>query len=364
MRCFWIGLAMVLWTSAYAVAADAPPQVPQWFPPAMTTPANKAPSRDAAPPPRSYARPEGQTEVPTRSFVPANRESWRTKVWHLRNMPATQLAQTLNTLVGAQQRAGHPGALAGAVIVPETIGNSLVVAGTPEALDEVGKLIASLDRAPAMVRVEVVIGDVATADLPAAEAGAKTDADKVRASVVGVEEAQKKMDVLFRAQLTTLDNQPASLQSGRCEPTIASVNISSANPTMGYGYGSPGNPSNSRSKPPAPEMTRNNGVQMQHLGTALSFTPRVNAERVVAMQLDLSDSRFAPANEGVPIFEPANGDPIRARVIENLMVETTIKVADGQTLLLSDMSRQVKNGKQRVVLLTVHVIPVGDPPKH
>ena len=82
------------------------------------------------------------------------------------------------------------------------------------------------------------------------------------------------------------------------------------------------------------------------------------------MQLEIEDSRLAPANEGVPIFVPSKGEPVRSPVVETLNVQTTIKVADGQTVLLSDMSRQAKNGKQRVILVTVHVFPVGDQAKH
>ena len=300
-------------------------------------------------------------------FVPArNREPWHTQVWRLRNAPVMQLAQMINTLFNAEQRAGQGDVTSRAVIVPDVVSNCLVVAGPPEIFDEMRKLIDSLDRAPVMIRLEVVMGDVPTADLPAAEAGAKADRDKVRASVVGVEEARKKMEILFRAELTTLDDQPASLQAGRREPTISSVSMSLANPMMGYS-GSYGGQPNSRGMSAAtqtPQMQQSNAIVQQNVGTILTLTPRANADGVVAMQLEIEDSRLAPANEGVPIFIPSKGEPVRSPVVETLTVKTTIKVADGQTVLLSDMSRQAKNGKQRVILVTVHVLPVGDQAKH
>jgi type II secretory pathway component GspD/PulD (secretin) len=198
-------------------------------------------------------------------------------------------------------------------------------------------LVQKLDRAPAMIRLEVTIGDVPTAKLPAAEAGAKKDATPIRASFVGVEEAQKNMEVLFRGQLTALDNQAAYLQAGRREPTISAINTTATGQI--------------------------NSVTVQNLGTLLRFTPRVNADRVVTMQLDINDSRLAPAEEGVPIYSSNKGEVVRAPVSENLMVQATVKVADGQTVLLCDMSRQAKNGKQRVMLVTVHVLPSGDQAK-
>ena len=211
MSRFWIGLATVLWLGMYAVAADEPSQVPQWFPPAVTGSAGSGTA--AAPMPVPAAR-GSSAESPRRCgrslspasavapspFMPArNREPWHTQVWRLRNAPVMQLAQMINTLFNAEQRAGQGDVASKAVIVPDMISNCLIVAGPPEIFDEMRKLIEALDRAPVMIRLEVVMGDVPTADLPAAEAGAKADRDKVRVSAVGVEEARKKMEILFRA---------------------------------------------------------------------------------------------------------------------------------------------------------------------
>ena len=200
-----------------------------------------------------------------------NREPWHTQVWRLRNAPVMQLAQMINTLFNAEQRAGQGDVTSKAVIVPDVISNCLIVAGPPEIFDEMRKLIEALDRAPVMIRLEVVMGDVPTTDLPAAEAGAKAGRDKVRVSAVGVEEARKNMEVLFRAQLTTLDNQPAHLQASRREPTISAVNMSSANPRRGYSSygGEPGSPPTA----PAMPMQQVNSVVPQNLGTILVLCP-------------------------------------------------------------------------------------------
>jgi hypothetical protein len=316
----------------------------------------------------TFARPGEPRAVAPSPFVPArNGEPWRTLIVRLRNAPAMQLSRTISTLFSAEARAGRPDDTSRAVIVPDVVSNSLIIAGPTELVRAMETLIDSLDRAPVMIRLEVVMGDVPTVDLPAAEGGAKADREKVRASVVGVEEARKKLEVLFRAQLTTLDEQQAYMQAGRRESTISSVNMSPANPRMGCSsYGGGGQPG-ARSMSDAAQMQQMqqfNSVVPQNVGTILTLTPRANADGVVTMQLDVEDSRLAPANEGVPIFIPSKGEPVRAPVVETLSVKTTIKVADGQTVLLSDMSRQAKNGKQRVILVTVHVFPVGDQAKH
>ncbi|MFZ1934899.1 MAG: secretin N-terminal domain-containing protein [Thermoguttaceae bacterium] len=379
MSRFWIALAIVLWFGTCALAADPPSQVPQWFPPAVTAPAGSRPdaaptSPPATPPrglpdPRTFAPPDAPPVMPGVVAATQSHGPWHTQVWHLRNAPAQQLAQTLSTLFSAEHRAGQFDALSRAVIVPNVVSNCLVVASPPEVFTEMQKLIEALDRAAMMIRLEVAMGDVPTADLPAAATKEKADETKVRATSVGVEEARQKITVLFRSELTTLDNQPAYLQAGRREPVITGVSMSSAGGGVIYSRPSPSTPRHSEPaampsvKLAAMPMNQHNMVTTEHLGTILTFTPRTGPDRAVTMQFELDDSRFGPADEGVPIYVPSKGEPVRSPVVESLKLQTTIKLADGQTMLLCDMSRQAKNGKQRVVLVTAHVLPIGEQAK-
>ena len=339
MSRFWIGLAMVLWFGAYAVAADAPSQVPQWFPSAVTTKADAA--TDSAPMPVRTKR-NSSVELlraPPATVAPArNREPDYVLVVHLRNAPAMQLAQTLRAVFEDDQRPGRFDTPPNVKIVAEVVSNCLVIAGPSELVHKVEALIDKLDRAPVMIRLEVVMGDVPAAIVPAAGGETRSDLHQVHASVADPDEARKNMEVLFQAEVTTLDNQPAHVRAGRREPTISAINSS-----------------------PSGQV---NAVTQQNLGTNLTFTPGANADRAVAMVLDVEDCRFAPANEGVPIFVPKKGEPIRSPTMEIFEVQTTIKVANGQTVLLSDFSRKPKEGKQRVILVTVHVFPVGEQAKH
>jgi len=341
MSRLWIGLAVVLWLGTYAPGADEPSQVPQWFPPAVTAPAER--TADSSPAPAPAAMDSRAGSAPARfaaqSFPVASERGGQRNtrvVFRLRNAPATQLANTMATLFSTEQRVGRTDAASNVVIVPDVVSNCLIVAGPIEAVDEVRKLVDALDRAPVMIRLEVVLGDVPMASIPAAEAGGKADPAKVQASVAGAKELRKQMEVLFQAQLTTLDNQPARLQVGRREPTIASVMTNLTNPSGQI-----------------------NSITTQDVGTVLSLTPRASADRVVTMQLNINDSRLGPKDEGVPIFAPSNGEPVRAPVVDTITMQTTVKIADGQTVVLSGMTRQSKNGKQRVILVTPHVLPIG-----
>jgi type II secretory pathway component GspD/PulD (secretin) len=330
MSRLWIGLAMVLWLATYAPGADDPRQAPQSFPQAVTRPVERTPNArpaaiGASAERRAAAQPLLAPSEPGQRHLRV--------VVHLRNAPATQLAQTINTLFANEQRMGRSDEVPfNATIVPEMVSNCLVVSGKPEVVAEVRRLVTELDRAAVMIRLEVVLGDVPTASLPAAEAHANADPAKVQISPAG-RELRKQMDVLFQAQLVTLDNQSAYLQAGRHEPTITAMNTT--------------------------PMGRTNSLTVQNLGTKISITPRANAAGVVTMQLDVDDSRLAPAEEGVPIFEPDKGNPIRTPVSEVLSLKTTVKIADGQTVVLGGMSRPPKNGKQRVILITPHVLTIG-----
>ena len=179
-------------------------------------------------------------------------------------------------------------------------------------MHQVEQLIGQLDRAPAMIRLEVVMGDVPTADLPAADAATKGDAGNVRASPVGVGKIQKKMEVLF-SQPTDHARQPAGVH-----PTRSPRTDDRLGEHVSHG--------------------QNTSVTVQNLGSKVSFTPRANGDRVVTMTLDIEDSRLAPANEGVPIFTPNKGEPVRTPVIELVSIQTTIKLANGQTMLLCDIT--------------------------
>jgi type II secretory pathway component GspD/PulD (secretin) len=122
---------------------------------------------------------------------------------------------------------------------------------------------------------------------------------------------------------------------------------------------SPGSPKNSPRTQQMQQMQQSNCVNMQNVGTVLGLTPRASADGVVTMQLDIDDCRSGPAEEGVPIFIPSKGEPVRTPVVDTFKAQTTLKIADGQTVVVSGMARQPKNGKQRVILVTPHVLPIG-----
>ena len=118
------------------------------------------------------------------------------------------------------------------VIVPQAIGNSLLIGGSPDGVDEIRKLIEQLDQPAALVLFEVVI-----AEAPPGE----------------VKPASTKS--LVRVRLIAANNNPASVTLGRIVPTITGVVV-------------------------AP-FAETSVVENRPMGTILSITPRVRPDGTV-----------------------------------------------------------------------------------
>jgi type II secretory pathway component GspD/PulD (secretin) len=247
-------------------------------------------------------------------------QSHQRLVLRVSNVPAQQIANTIVALFRAEGRRERGDSLPSVAVVADTISNSLVVGGAPEALAVVRRLAAQLDRAAVMVRLEVVLGET----LAKSEKGG---------SIVGAEEIRKHMDVLARAELTTLDNQPAFVQVGWRVPQITATTVT--------------------------PRGVNNAFTYHDEGTIVKFTPRVSADRSVTLLLDVKDSREGPKEEGVIVAAPSQGEPIRNAALENSELNTTVRIADGETIVLSGMSRAPKAGKRQVILVTALVSTIG-----
>ena len=275
----------------------------------------------------------------------ADRTKHKRQVFRLKAIPASDAAKTLEHFFRAEGKAVVPGAsIRQVAIVPEMIGNSLIVSGPPDAVEEVGQLLEKLDQSAAMVRIEVIIAEVpaAAGSPPAGKPPAAPDQKPATGSAakkahgagqLRVVEKPEQMEPLVSAQLTTLANNPAYCQMGKREPRITGSHM------MPTG--------------------RVSSVTMESTGTIVAFTPRVGPDRVVTLEIDVEDSRLGPEAEGVVIAESKEGSPVRSPATETLTAQSTLRIADGQTVALAGQARQAKSGKERIILVTPHVLPIG-----
>lgn len=135
--------------------------------------------------------------------------------------------------------------------------------------------------------------------------------------------ARRKIDVLSRPQIRTLDNQPAMIQVGQQVPIVDGVAISgtgSANPV----------------------------VRQDQAGIILSVTPRISPDEIIVMEVSAEKSQFT--GKGVPLFTDANtGNVIESPVKDVITARTTISVPNGQTVVLGGMITTLDDVTERKV---------------
>ena len=259
-------------------------------------------------------------------------------VIRLKNLPATDAAKAINEFLQSetQPRPPHPtpfpASAASVKIVAEPVSNSLLIGGRPEMVDEVKRIASDLDVPQPAVSIEVVIGEAPAAKAKPAE-GPKPDraaAAPPGAGPVRLMAQPPPMETIARVRLTTLDNQAAFVQVGQRIPHFGSV----------YTAGTGG-------KEKQPGLT--------NLGLIVGVTPRVSPDGPIFMEIDVEKSQLGPEQEGVPIAV-AGSQVVRAPRIETTLMQTTVRAADGQTIVLGSVAARGKQDKELVIVLTPHIV--------
>ncbi len=124
--------------------------------------------------------------------------------------------------------------------------------------------------------------------------------------------ARRRIHVLSRPQIRTLDNQQAMIQVGQQVPIVDGINISttgSSNPV----------------------------IRQDQAGIILTVTPRISPDEVIVMEVAAEKSAFIPG-QGVPLYTDVNtGGVIRSPVKDIITAQTTVSIPNGQTIVLGGM---------------------------
>ena len=122
----------------------------------------------------------------------------------------------------------------------------------------------------------------------------------------------RRVEVLSRPQIRTLDNQPAYIQVGERVPRI---------------IGSTTN-----------QFGTSNSVQLEDVGLILGVTPRVSPDGKVVMEIDAEKSAVGSVNEGIPISASLDGATVvRSPRVETTTAQATVAAADGETIVLGGL---------------------------
>lgn len=129
----------------------------------------------------------------------------------------------------------------------------------------------------------------------------------------------RRMDVLSRPQIMTLDNQPAMVQVGQRVPRIATSSIIGLN--------------------------QNFGVDLYDVGLILGVTPRISPEGLIVMEVDAQKSAVDPTVSTVIGFQA--GNPLTQTGFTVTQAQTTISASDGETIVLGGLITESDKTRQR-----------------
>ena len=349
----------------------------------------------------------------------------KTVVYHLKNAPARDISAAINQFLLNQRQLNQaaPGSTnpyqqleQEVIIVPEPVGNRLILSATSRYFEEVSQLIQKLDEAPPQVMIQVLIAEVAlnSADEFGIELGLQdtvlfdrsllgdllttvnSTTTSTPAGVVTVTEEiiqaasnqpgfnfnstgplgnsgsqralanskatggqgvsnfavgrvnnelgfgglvlsasgrnvsallralqeSRRLEILSRPQIRSLDNQPAYIQVGQKVPRITGSVVNQNGQT--------------------------NTVDLENVGLILGVTPRISPDGTVVMEVDAEKSQLGTEIDGIPITVSNDGTIIRSPRIETTTAQTTVSAASGETIVLGGLiskSQQQVNRK-------------------
>lgn len=121
----------------------------------------------------------------------------------------------------------------------------------------------------------------------------------------------RRLEILSRPQVLTLDNQQAFIQVGQRVPRIVNSIITQQN--------------------------TQNVVALENVGLIIGVTPRISPDGNVVMEIDAEKSKLGPESEGIPISIAQDGTVIRSPRVDTITAQATVSAADGETIILGGL---------------------------
>jgi type II secretory pathway component GspD/PulD (secretin) len=255
-------------------------------------------------------RAENATTFSALRSAATNTKPRETIVYSARNIPATDLANTIFPMF-SQPDGEH------LVITSDAASNNLILSGAGETVAEATRLLQQLDRQPKSVSVDIWIVDTRST-------GWESTANKeISAALTGSQlkfvellqrlQAQKQAVVLNHLQLTGLEGQESMVQIGEQKPRITATARNSAG--------------------------RTSSVRIEDIGTTAKVITRVNADHQITLSIDLAKSFSAPEESGVVIAEAADGTAqTRSPSVITVQSKSTLNLLAGELTSLNTLA--------------------------
>ena len=134
----------------------------------------------------------------------------------------------------------------------------------------------------------------------------------------------RRLDVLSRPQVRTLDNQSAFIQVGQRVPRITASNITDGG-------------------------LQTNTIELENVGLILGVTPRISPDGMVVMEVDAEKSQVGPDQDGIPVSVSLDGTIIRSPRVDIQTAQATVSAASGETIILGGLITNRKESASRRV---------------
>jgi len=131
----------------------------------------------------------------------------------------------------------------------------------------------------------------------------------------------RRLEVLSRPQIMTLDNQPAQIQVGQQVSRVTGTSVNS--------------------------NVQNTSVEDVDVGLILGVVPRITPDGLVVMEIRATKSELGSEAEGTPISVSVTGEILRSPPINITTAETTVATPDGQTVILGGLITKTKASTRR-----------------
>ena len=142
----------------------------------------------------------------------------------------------------------------------------------------------------------------------------------------------RRLEVLSRPQVMTLDNQPAFVQVGKRVPRIIGSAVTQ--------YG------------------QQNAIVLENVGLILGVTPRISPDGRVVMEVDAEKSEVGPVDEGIPVSTTGT-TVIKSPNILLTTAQTTVSALDGETIIIGGLITKSTTQSERKVPLLGDIPLVG-----
>ena len=318
------------------------------------------------------------------------------QVYRLKNSPALDVANAVNNFLRSERvvNLSAPGRQnpfaqieSEVVVVPEPVGNTLIISATPRYFEQIVELVDGLDEQPPQVMIQVILAEVTLDNmhefgvelglqdsllfdrsllgsiLPAPASGysaltpgfdfnnrplgnsgsaaalagggsvagqalshfslGRTSSDTEFGGLV-LAASSENISLLLRAM-----NQSRNLEI-LSRPQVMTLDNQPAFIQVGQ-------------KVPRivgtsiTQVGQVNSVELENVGLILGVTPRISPDGMVVMEVDAEKSDVGSEIDGIPVSVSADGEVIRSPRVNIATAQTTVSAASGQTIVIGGL---------------------------